>query len=88
MSLQVKGTIKTIADIQTFDTGFRKQEFVIETTEDKFPQLIKFEIIKDNIEKFDPFLIEGGNVDVHFNIRGNEYNGKVYNSLQCWKLEN
>jgi hypothetical protein len=86
--MNIKGTIKTIADIQTFDSGFRKQEFVIETTEDKFPQLVKFEITKDNIEKFDPFLIEGGIVNVHFNIRGNEFNGKVYNSLQCWKLEN
>jgi len=86
--MNIKGTIKTIADIQTFDSGFRKQEFVIETTEDKFPQLIKFEIIKENIEKFDPFLIEGGIVNVHFNIRGNEYNGKIYNSLICWKLEN
>ena len=84
--MNIKGVIKTISDVQTFDSGFRKQEFVIET-EDKYPQLIKFEIIKDNIEKFDPLLIEGGNVDVSFNIRGNEYNGKVYNSLQAWKIE-
>lgn len=85
MSLQVKGNLKTIGEIKTFDSGFRKQEIIIET-EEKYPQLIKFEILKDNIEKFEPVLIEGASLEVHFNLNGREFNGTVYNSLQAWKI--
>ncbi len=40
------GTIKVIEDLKTFPSGFMKREFVI-TTNDKYPQDIKFEVTKD-----------------------------------------
>lgn len=83
--MNIKGTIKTIGELQTFDSGFKKKELIIETG-GEYPQLIKFEVIKDTITKLDA-MVEGQEVDVHFNIRGREHDGRVFNNLQAWKFE-
>jgi len=44
------------------------------------------ECIKDKTSLLDG-LNEGDEVDVSFNVRGNEYNGKYYVNLQAWKLQ-
>jgi len=82
---ELAGQIKLINDTQTFDSGFSKREFVI-TTEDKYPQDVKFEVVKDGCEKLDDYGV-GDNVNVFFNIRGNEYKDKYYVNLQCWKMD-
>jgi len=83
--LKVKGNIKQIGEVQTFDSGFRKVEFVV-TTKEQYPQDVKFDIVKDKIDNFLQYNKVGSEVEVSFNIRGNEYNGKHYVSLQAWKV--
>lgn len=85
MSLQLNGTVKAIFDTQTFDSGFTKREFVI-TTKEQYPQDVKFEVVKDKCSLLDGYKV-GQSLTVHFNIRGNEYNGKYYVNLQAWKIE-
>ena len=85
MSLQLTGTIKLIGENQTFDSGFQKVEFVI-TTNDKYPQDVKFEIVQDKVDDFIKYNKVGTDVDVSFNVRGNEYQGKYYVSLSAWKV--
>lgn len=82
----MEGTVKVIEDTQTFSSGFAKREFVV-TTEDKFPQDIKFECTKEKIELVDK-LRTGDKVKVSFNIRGNEYKGRYFVNLQAWRVEN
>ncbi len=82
---EAQGNIKVISDTQTFGSGFTKREFVI-TVESKFPQDIKFELVKEKCEWLDKFAI-GQQVNVSFDIRGNEYNGKYYVNLNCWKIQ-
>lgn len=83
--MDITGKIKLIREEQSFQSGFTKREFII-TTEDKYPQDISFELLKDKTS-----LISGCNdgdrLKVFFEIRGREYNGKYYNSLVAWKLE-
>ncbi len=79
-----KGTIKLIQDIQKFDSGFEKREFVI-TTDEKYPQDVKFELIKDKCSDIDKFNV-GDSIKVSFNVRGNEYNSKYFVNLQAWRL--
>ena len=43
------------------------------------------ECIKDKTSLLDG-LAEGDEVEVSFNVRGNEYNGKYYVNLQAWRL--
>ncbi len=83
---EARGTLKLIGDVQTFSSGFTKREFVVTTAHDKYPQDIKFEIVKDKCAQLDPFKV-GQEVVVNFDIRGNEYNGKYYVNLSCWKIQ-
>ena len=79
-----QGKIKVINEEQTFGSGFTKREFVI-TVESKYPQDIKFELVKDKCALLDSFKV-GQEVTVSFDIRGNEYNGKYYVNLNAWKI--
>ena len=86
MSLQLTGTIKLIGDVQTFDSGFRKVEFVITTNDEKYPQDVKFDISQDKVDDFIKYNKVGACVDVDFNVRGNEYKDKYYVNLSAWKV--
>ena len=79
------GKVKLISDVQTFPSGFSKREFVVTTGDSKYPQDLKFEVVKDKCSLLDSYK-EGQEVQVNFDIRGNEYNGKYYVNLSCWKL--
>ncbi len=82
---EATGKIKLINDVQTFPSGFSKREFVVTTGDSKYPQDLKFEVVKDKCSILDSYK-EGQEVQVNFDIRGNEYNGKYYVNLSCWKL--
>lgn len=86
MSLQLTGTVKAIFDTTTHGANnFTKREFVI-TTNEQYPQDVKFELVKDKCGLIDRFAV-GQSVTVGFNIRSNEYGGKYYVSLQAWKID-
>ena len=88
MDLEIKGTIKEIMDLQTFDSGFIKREFVI-TTKEQYPQDVKFEVTKDKAETFETYNKIGDEVKVKFNIRGNFHDptNKYFVNLQAWRVE-
>ena len=83
-----EGTIKVIMDLQTFDTGFIKREFVI-TTKEEYPQDIKFEITKEKAETFETYNKGGDEVTVKFNIKGNFHDptNRYFVNLQAWRIE-
>lgn len=83
MELKLTGSIKLIGELQTFDSGFQKREFVL-TTNEQYPQDIKLEVVKDKAADFETHNKAGDNVEVKFNVRGNEYNSKYYVNLQAW----
>ncbi|MBK1884001.1 DUF3127 domain-containing protein [Luteolibacter pohnpeiensis] len=83
---EVVGKIKLINETQSFPSGFTKREFVVTTAHDKYPQDLKFEVVKDKCSMLDQFEPEQ-DVQVNFDIRGNEYNGRYYVNLACWKIQ-
>ena len=83
---ETSGKLKWIGEVQSFPSGFTKREFVVTTAADKYPQDLKFEIVKDKCAMLDPFDV-GQDVAVSFDIRGNEYNGKYFVNLSCWKIQ-
>lgn len=83
--LKIKGTVKVLMDVQTFDSGFTKREFVI-TTLEQYPQDVKLEVTQNRVELLNSIKV-GQTIDVSFNIRGNEYNGRYFVNLQAWKIE-
>jgi hypothetical protein len=86
MSYKLTGTIKSILEKQVFESGFQKVQFVVTTNDEKYPQDVTFEIVQDKVDDFIKYNKVGASVDVSFNIRGNEYNGKTYNTLSAWKV--
>ena len=77
--------MKLIFDVQTFASGFSKREFVVEVPDGKFPQMIKFECVKDKTAMLDKLSI-GDTVKVSFDIRGSEYKERFYVNLNAWKI--
>lgn len=85
-SYDLTGTVKLVMDQQTFDSGFTKREFVVTTDDDRYPQEIKFECVKDKVSLLDN-VQAGHRVNVTFDLRGNEYNERYYVNLTAWKVE-
>lgn len=83
--LKITGKVKVLLDEQSWDSGFRKREFVI-TTDEQYPQDVKFECVNDRISILDG-LTTNDQIDVSFNVRGNEYQGRYYVNLQAWRVE-
>jgi len=81
---ELNGTIKVIFEEQTFGSGFNKREFVI-TTDEKYPQDIKFELVKDKTQLLDA-VNKGDKVTVSFDVKGREWKGNYYVNLNAWKL--
>ena len=89
--LKIKGKLIKKFEPQTFGESFRKMEFIAETTEEKYPQTIKFQATQDNIQKFENLTV-GLIADWYFNVRGREWTNKenkvmYFVSLDVWRHE-
>ena len=87
MSYDITGRVKLLQEPQTFGSGFTKREVVIVVEDGKYPQEINIEFVQDKVGLLDD-VRAGDEVTITFDIRGREYNGRYFNSLSGWKLEN
>jgi hypothetical protein len=87
MSYELSGTVKVIQQPQTFASGFSKRELVVTVQDGNYPQDINLEFVKDKADLLDSLSV-GDSVKVWFDIRGREHNGRYYNNLSAWKVEN
>ena len=83
--LTMKGAIKLINPVKVISDKFSVREFVI-TTGDKYPQEVIFQTVNDKMDIIAPYG-QGQEVTVSFNVRGREYNGKYYNTLDAYKVQ-
>ena len=83
---ELTGTVKAVMDVMKFDSGFTKREFVVTTDDDRYPQAIKFECVKDRCALLNE-IQPGQRVTVAFDLRGNEYKGRYFVSLSAWKIQ-
>lgn len=89
MSFTIKGKILSIGEVKDFDNGAKAISYQVETSE-QYNNFYSFEMYKgaDHVEHLDNFLKYnkvGDSVEVEFNVRTNEYQGKYYTSLTSWK---
>jgi len=82
--MEITGKIKVIGDVQTFPSGFTKRVLVI-TTEETYPQHVPIEFLKDKCGLLDTLTVDQ-DITVAVNVRGQEYNGNYYVSLNAWKI--
>ena len=86
MRYEAHGHVLRIFDTEEKGASkFRVREFILET-DGKYPQQLKFQVTKDRCDELDSLGI-GEPVLVHFNIRGREWNGRYFNSLEVWKVD-
>ena len=82
---EIIGKVHHVKEVQEFDSGFKKQEFIVET-KGEYPQQIKLELLKDKAGAIKQSDV-GKVITVHYNLRGNEYNSNWYVNLIAWKFE-
>jgi hypothetical protein len=85
MTIEIKGEIKLIGELQTFDSGFTKQQLVV-TEPGQYPNDIPIDFLKDKADYLQNFNV-GDSVVVNANVKGSEYNGKYYVGLTAWTIK-
>jgi len=82
--MEIKGTLEAKFDTKEFKSGFKKKEFVVNTG-GEYPQSIKMEVVKDNIDKLEGIPV-GTEVICKIDIRGRLYEGNYYNNILAWAV--
>jgi translation initiation factor IF-3 len=82
--------ILRIGEIESFESGFKKVEWVVKTSE-QYPQTLKLQSNKDKAEDLIKYNKVGDKVDVSINLLGREWTNKkgqifVFNTLEAWKV--
>ena len=86
MSLEIKGNLHKVYDIESKSDSFSSRDFVVEL-DGQYPQWVKFQLVQDRCSAIDQFK-EGDQVHVFFDLRGREWNGKYLTNLNAWKITN
>jgi single-strand DNA-binding protein len=82
--LKVKGTIHLIGEAKQVSEKMNLKEFVL-SIGDKYPQLVQFQAVNERVKFLDGAKV-GQECEVKFDLRGREYNGKFYVSLNAWDI--
>lgn len=85
-SFKMSGVLKVINPSVQVSEKFIKREFVLNVPHDNYPQDVAFQLTQKNVDVLDKFS-QGETVEVSFDIRGREYNGRYFNNLEAWRIE-
>jgi hypothetical protein len=86
--MEVLGKVILLGETITVGSAgtFKKRTIVVETDE-QYKQTIPVDFVQDKCDILNAYKV-GDNVKIGINIRGNEYNGKYYVSLNGWNINN
>lgn len=85
--MEITGKIKLIGETETVGSaGTFKKRLIVISTEEQYVQHVPIDFVQDKTSVLDKYQV-GEEVKVSVNVRGNEYNGKYYVSLNGWKIE-
>ena len=62
--------------------NWQRQDFVLEIP-GQYPKKVAFSVMNSNIQNFG--LAVGQDVDIEIDINANEWQGRWFNSITCWK---
>jgi hypothetical protein len=82
--LKAKGTIHLLGEAKQVSEKMNIREFVL-SIGDKYPQLVQFQAVNERVMFLDN-AAPGMECEVKFDLRGREYNGKYYVSLNAWDI--
>ncbi len=80
------GKITSILEVVEVGAN-KKVEFVVTETEVQYPQAVKFGIFgTEKVEKFLQYNKVDQEVEVLFNFKTNDYQGKFFTSIDAWRV--
>jgi hypothetical protein len=85
MNYTIEGKVVVVTETTQITEKFAKREIVIET-DDKYPQQVMLEFSQDKGQLLDDCKV-GDQVQIGFNIRGREWNGKYFTRLEGWNIK-
>lgn len=85
MAYKATGRLHKIFDTEQKSASFSVRDFVIEVADDKFPQMVKFQLTQDKCALIDDYS-EGDEISVDFDLRGREWNEKYFTNLNAWRI--
>jgi hypothetical protein len=84
-SFEVQGKLHKVFPSENKSGNFQAREFVIEVESGQYSQLLKFQLTQDRCDLIDSYT-EGEEIQVHFDLRGREWDGKYFTNLNAWRL--
>lgn len=82
---EIQGKIHKVFPSENKSGSFQAREFVIEVESGQYPQLIKFQLTQERCDLIDSYS-EGEEIQVSFDLRGREWDGKYFINLNAWRL--
>ena len=84
--MKISGIITVVLPLQegtsAKGTAWSKQTAVVEESEGQYPQSLAFDMMGDKIAA----LTVGQQVEVDFDTKAREYQGKYFNNINAWKV--
>jgi hypothetical protein len=86
MEQTIKGTIHLKYEAKKVTEKLTVRDFVIKVGNETYPQFVIIQLINDNVSLLDQFQVNEM-VGITYLLRGREYNGKYYNTVQAVRIE-
>ena len=91
MDIQLSGTVTHVLQLQSgvsksSGRGWKKQSYVLLVDGGQYPRSVTFDIVGEERIKSSAIQLNE-QITVHLDINCNEWQGKFYNSITCWKVE-
>lgn len=86
MAFEVEGKLHRIFPTEQKTASFQAREFVLEIPDGNYPQFVKFQVVQDKCSSLDQYK-EGERLKVSFDLRGREWQGKYFTSLNAWRID-
>lgn len=91
MDIQLSGTVTHVLPMQggvskSSGKEWKKQSYVLLVEKGQYPRSVTFDIV--GAERISNAAIQlNEQITVHLDISCNEWQGKFYNSITCWRVE-
>lgn len=86
--MEIKGKVVQLLDLQSGEGKngtWRKQEYIIETQDSKYPKKVCVAVWGDKIDQF--AMQAGEDVVASIEVESREFNGKWYTNVQAWRVQ-
>lgn len=86
--MEIKGKVVQLLELQSGEGKngtWKKQEYIIETLDSKYPKKVCVSVWGDKIDQF--AMQQGENVIASIEVESREFNGKWYTNIQAWRVQ-